>query len=107
MPFLHVKEKRPRDRIGAVCNRIEVGRDAIDLRAVHFVGILLEKAVTEDAESAWIGLELLHDQVVVFPCLDVATVFPDRVTGGEIVFTRERRNPRERLAASFHRELEE
>ena len=48
--LLHVEEQRPGDWVTAIGNRIEVWHDAVYGGAVDLVLVLVEEAVTEDAE---------------------------------------------------------
>ena len=87
-----------------------VGRDAVDERTLDLADVLLEEAVAEDAQRLRIGLELLHDQVVVLAGLDVAAVLADRVADlleAGLIDVLQRLDPAEGLAAGFHDQLHE
>src|SRR5688572_18204796 len=105
--LLHIEVERPRDGILAVGDRVEVRHHAVDVRALDFVGVLLEEAVTEYTELARVGDELLDDEVVVLTGVRVVAVVAQHVTSREVLVARQRGDPRKRLAAAFHDELVE
>ena len=45
------------------------------------VGVLVEEGEAEDADRGRVGLELLHDQVVVLAGLDIGAVLADLAAG--------------------------
>ena len=67
-------------------DRVIIRRDVVDDDCLNFVCVLLEEREAKDAKSDWIGFQLLHDQVVVFSCLDEGAVFANGLTELLLVF---------------------
>ncbi len=80
MGLLDIEIQRTGDRISAIGNGIEYGFDTVDPRTLYLIGVLIEKAKTEDAPCLWIGFQLLHDKIVILTHLDEGAIFADGVT---------------------------
>src|SRR3546814_3641500 len=65
MRLLHVEVQGSRYGILARRDVLEGRRAAVDDAALQPVGVLVEEAEAEDAESIRVRLQLLHDEVVV------------------------------------------
>ena len=80
MRLLHINEKRTRRRELARRNRLEGRRHAVDLQPGKLIKVFFEEAETEDPQGVPIGLDLLHDQIVVLARLHKRAVVTHRVT---------------------------
>jgi hypothetical protein len=87
--LLDVEVQRARDRVVAAGDAVEGRGDAVDHGALDLVGVLIQEAEAEDAHRLGVGLELLHDQVVVLAGLDIGAVLThgvaDRLVLGLLV----------------------
>ena len=55
----------------------KVGSTPSTERALQLVGVLVEEGEAEDADRGRVGLQLLHDQIVVLAGLDIGAVLTD------------------------------
>ena len=110
MRLLRIEVERARDRIGLVRDVLERRLHAVDHGALDLVRVLVEEAVPEHAERGGVGIELLHDQVVVLARFHVAAVLAYRVADRLVlllVLLLHRLDPVDLLAATLEGELGE
>ncbi len=106
--FLHIEEQRPCDRIAPLGDASNSGTTPSMTRALNLVFVLLEEAVAEDAEladgfaSSFCTMRLSFSPASMYS--------PSSRSGCRrrcVLVLGQRRDGRERLAAAFHRELDE
>ena len=110
MGFLDVEVERARNRVVAVGDGVKGRCHAVDERALDLLHVLVEEAEAEDAERIRVGLQLLHDQVVVLAGLDECAVFTDRMADRLVAIAIRRlqgSDPGRRLASALHGQLDE
>ena len=110
MGLLDVEVEGPRHGVVAGGDGLELGCDAVNEGALELVHVLVEEAEPEDPERVRVGLELLHDEVVVLARLDVGAVLADGVADrlvGLLVLLLHRLDEVEGLAAALEAELGE
>ncbi len=104
---LHVEIQRAGNLVLAGDDAVDAGCHAIHHRGLQLVAVLLEEAVAEDADRGRIGLELLHDQIVVLPGIDIGAVLADRLAGRlAVLVVGDHLDFRELGATSVHHQLE-
>lgn len=79
MRLLGVEVQRARNRIGILSNLVEAGIDSVDLRAAQLVRISIQEAKTENTKCRRIGVQLLHNQIVVFAGFDACASLDARI----------------------------
>src|SRR3989337_3701925 len=115
MGILDVEEQGPRKAVAVVGNRVEARLDAGDLHTLQLVLVLIKEGIAEDAERVGIGLDALHDEIVVLAGLAEGAVlahgraflFDELLESVLVQLALFLLEVVERLAAFMHGELDE